>query len=113
MDDNAKNAEKSLQCILQYFKGIRVWFHALCVKSLTCFDLVDQESIRKDEESKKVIDWLSRDLNFVAIQRDIFAARAAGTGEWLLDDLKFKTWINGTEGTLWCHGMRMNLLDPT
>ncbi|KAJ7926779.1 hypothetical protein B0H13DRAFT_2313276 [Mycena leptocephala] len=51
-----------------------------------------------------IIEWLSP-LNFFIRQQDISNARHPGTGEWLLDDLKFQDWKSNTGGVLWCSGI--------
>ena len=54
----------------------------------------------------KIIRWLSP-LQFRQRQRDIFARRVEGTGEWLLDSEEYKAWQSGsTAGVLWCPGKR-------
>jgi len=49
--------------------------------------------------------WIST-LNFSTKQNDFFERRQERTGEWLLNEDTFKNWLNGTEGTLWCPGLR-------
>ncbi|KAJ7499628.1 hypothetical protein FB451DRAFT_958530, partial [Mycena latifolia] len=52
----------------------------------------------------EIIEWYSP-LNFFLRQADIFSTRQPGTGQWLLEDARFKAWISGTEKILWCRGM--------
>jgi hypothetical protein len=60
----------------------------------------------KEEERKKIIEWLSP-INFFLRQADILQMQAKGTGGWLLADPVFKNWESGLGSTLWCHGIRM------
>ena len=59
-----------------------------------------------DKESQDIVAWLSP-LNFFTKQNDVFSRRQEGTGEWLLAADTFKKWLDGTERTLWCPGLRM------
>ncbi|KAJ7291257.1 ankyrin repeat-containing domain protein [Mycena rebaudengoi] len=56
-----------------------------------------------DTEREKIIDWLSP-ANFFLQQADIFSRRQDGTGEWLLEDNRFKQWETGSGGILWGRG---------
>ncbi|KAJ7789811.1 hypothetical protein B0H14DRAFT_2535914 [Mycena olivaceomarginata] len=51
-----------------------------------------------------IIEWLSP-LNFFLRQQDISKTRQQGTGEWLLDDLKFNSWKSNPRQVLWCSGI--------
>jgi hypothetical protein len=59
----------------------------------------------QDEETREIVRWLSP-LNFWLKHTDVFEAKAAGTGQWLLDDPVFREWANGNEKTIWCRGGR-------
>ncbi|KAK7031984.1 ankyrin [Favolaschia claudopus] len=52
-----------------------------------------------------IIEWLSP-LNFFIRQQDISRTRQPETGDWLLNDPKFKEWELGKGGVLWCSGIR-------
>ena len=56
-------------------------------------------------DSRDIIAWLSS-LNFATKQNDFYSRRQEGTCEWLLEDDAFKSWLAGTESTLWCPGQR-------
>jgi len=60
-----------------------------------------------DQKSQDIVTWLSS-LNFSTKQNDFFGRRQQGTGEWLLEAETFKKWLDGTERTLWCPGLRMS-----
>jgi hypothetical protein len=69
--------------------------------------ILDQEDGAGDEKTRKIRNWLSPSrLNFGAMQSDIFGQRQSGTGEWLLADEKFRSWIRGEIKYLWCPGGR-------
>ncbi|RYP78164.1 hypothetical protein DL769_003245 [Monosporascus sp. CRB-8-3] len=59
---------------------------------------------REDEEFQEVTAWLSS-LDFATKQIDFLNRRQAGTGDWLLSDLRFQRWLAGKERTLWCPGL--------
>jgi hypothetical protein len=49
--------------------------------------------------------WLSN-LNFASRQADFLKRQQPGTGEWLLSDPVFQSWLKGNNRTLWCPGLR-------
>jgi hypothetical protein len=53
--------------------------------------------------------WLSP-LSFYAKQNDIYSRWKEGTGKWLIEADLFKAWLDGTEKTLGCPGMRLSPL---
>lgn len=68
-------------------------------------DGVDQ--LRKhqdDQERRHIEDWLSS-ADFAAQTSDLINRRQEGTGKWLLDSEKFKSWVDGTQKTLFCPGI--------
>jgi hypothetical protein len=66
--------------------------------------MVTEHSI--DQESQKIVAWLSP-LNFWVKQDDTLSRKQEGTGQWLFEHPAFKGWLDGTDRTLWCPGMRM------
>ncbi|KAJ7021489.1 hypothetical protein C8F04DRAFT_905423, partial [Mycena alexandri] len=58
----------------------------------------------KEEERKRIIDWLSP-INFFLRQADISQMQEKGTGGWLLKHPLFKKWEGGLGSTLWCRGI--------
>ncbi|EGN99239.1 hypothetical protein SERLA73DRAFT_160705 [Serpula lacrymans var. lacrymans S7.3] len=58
------------------------------------------------EERKKLAAWLTP-LNFRRTQSDVYGSKQEGTGDWVLDDEKFKEWIRCDTKfkTLWCPGI--------
>lgn len=69
----------------------------------------DQYNSYSPDERWTIATWLS-DLNFEEKQNDIFAERADGTGEWLLESQTFKAWVEGDSEALWCPGIRERLV---
>jgi hypothetical protein len=61
--------------------------------------MTDQENRILDEERRKIVKWLSR-LNYWQNQDDTFERRQEGTGEWLLNDSGFQSWIAAATGVL-------------
>ncbi|EGO28663.1 hypothetical protein SERLADRAFT_459329, partial [Serpula lacrymans var. lacrymans S7.9] len=58
------------------------------------------------EERSKLAAWFTP-LNFRQKHSDVYGSRREGTGDWVLDDEKFKEWIRGDTNskTLWCPGI--------
>jgi Cdc6-like AAA superfamily ATPase len=50
------------------------------------------------------MEWLSP-IDFSALQHDIVTRRQEGTGQWFLDSPKFKSWLQGSDKTLFCPGI--------
>jgi hypothetical protein len=65
----------------------------------------DQRDQFQNQESLTILKWLS-DLNFWTKQDDAFERRQEGTGEWLLVDPNFQSWMKGDCNVLWCPGGR-------
>ena len=57
-----------------------------------------------DEERRKIEDWLFP-FDFAAQHNDFNGRRQEGTGQWLLNSKEFRTWLDGTEQTLFCPGI--------
>ena len=55
--------------------------------------------------TQMVVELLSP-LDFNQKQEDVLAMRESNTGQWLLDNEKFKKWESGARRPLWCHGIR-------
>ncbi|KAJ7718038.1 ankyrin repeat domain-containing protein [Mycena olivaceomarginata] len=66
----------------------------------------------EDTKRRTIIEWLSP-LNFFLRQQDISKTRQQGTGEWLLDDPKFKGWKSNPGQVLWCSGILEHLTDQS
>jgi hypothetical protein len=68
----------------------------------------EQRDILQTQQDRQIVNWLS-DLNFWAKQDDTFERHEEGTGQWMLDDPQFQSWINGDTAVLWCPGDRIPL----
>jgi len=64
------------------------------------FDI--SENIRMKEQSK-MMRWLSS-TNFWGKQVDLLERAQVGTGGWIFEDKRFKSWLAGCPRLLWCHG---------
>ena len=59
---------------------------------------------------KKILEWLSPD-DFEETHGRHFEKRFENTGQWLLDDSRFRNWRDEAQsGLLWCYGARKLLL---
>ena len=59
-----------------------------------------------DEMHKQILSWLSSD-DFEETHERHFKKRFKNTGQWLLDDPRFKNWRDGAQSSLlWCYGAR-------
>ncbi|KAJ7310729.1 hypothetical protein DFH08DRAFT_1046584 [Mycena albidolilacea] len=63
----------------------------------------------REEECKKIIDWLSP-INFFLQQADISGIRLKETGTWFLENDLFKQWECGSGRTLWCYGICISMV---
>ena len=66
--------------------------------------LIVQNASIQDEERHAILSWLSP-LDFAAIQSDLIRRHTKNTGQWLLHSSEFRKWKDGTEKTLFCHGI--------
>jgi hypothetical protein len=71
-------------------------------------DVAEMANEFSDQRSRDIMAWIST-LNFSTKQNDFFSRRQEGTGRWLLEASAFRDWMDGTERTLWCPGLRMIL----
>src|ERR1700712_1101845 len=57
-------------------------------------------------ERENFLNWISK-VDFEKIHRNIYAKKHKYTGDWLIQEEKFKAWFSGSESSLlWCHGKR-------
>jgi hypothetical protein len=63
--------------------------------------LVDTSRVQKHKE---ILDWLTP-IDYTPQQHDIISRRHEGTAQWFLDSLEFKTWLQGSDKTLFCPGI--------
>jgi Cdc6-like AAA superfamily ATPase len=57
-----------------------------------------------DQERQAILNWLTP-ADYAEQQSDFIKLRQAGTGEWLLNSTKFKTWVDNPKDTLFCPGI--------
>ena len=50
------------------------------------------------------MDWLTP-IDYAPQQHDFISRRQAGTGQWLLDSVKFQAWLDTDKQTLFCPGI--------
>lgn len=77
-------------------------------KRLQSKELLEAQE-KEDEERQKVLEWLAKlsGINFDEDHDRIFKRRHQDTGNWLVECVQFKEWIDGMESCLlWCHGNR-------
>ena len=63
-----------------------------------------QLDAQKLQQHHTMMQWLSP-TDFPAQQHDIISRRQEGTGQWLLDSLEFKGWLQGADRILFCPGI--------
>jgi len=56
------------------------------------------------QQHHAIMEWLSP-TDFPAQQHDIISRRQEGTGQWFVDSPEFKTWLQGSDKTLFCPGI--------
>jgi hypothetical protein len=56
------------------------------------------------KEDLEILNWLT-DIDYGPQQSDYLKKRQAGTGQWLLDSLEFKKWVETNRQTLFCPGI--------
>jgi hypothetical protein len=56
------------------------------------------------QQHQAIMEWLSP-IDFPAQQHDIISQRQDGTAQWFLNSTEFKTWLDGPDKTLFCHGI--------
>jgi hypothetical protein len=56
------------------------------------------------QQHHAVMEWLSP-TDFPAQQHDIITRRQEGTGQWFLESIEFKRWLQGSDKTLFCSGI--------
>jgi hypothetical protein len=57
------------------------------------------------DERRKILNWISK-LNYWDNQKDYFDRTEPRTGQWFLDSVEFKGWMEGETRVLWCPGDR-------
>jgi len=68
--------------------------------------VVAAETVAKqeNEDFQKITAWISN-AEFTKTHHDNLGRRQSGTGEWLISDPTFNSWVAGKERMLWCSGL--------
>ena len=59
---------------------------------------------QEDQRRQTVLDWITP-IDYASQQSDFISRRQAGTGQWLLDSVEFKAWLQTGKQTLFCPGI--------
>ncbi|KAK1140225.1 hypothetical protein N8T08_010522 [Aspergillus melleus] len=57
----------------------------------------------RSKEYQEIVEWLTP-IEFHSQQNDFYKQRQEGTGQWLLTNPEFNSWLNGTSQALFCPG---------
>jgi len=71
---------------------------------LTRDNVVKLVQHQEDQGRRTVLDWITP-IDYAPQQNDFIARRQEGTGRWLLDSVKFQTWLETNKQTLFCLGI--------
>jgi hypothetical protein len=63
-----------------------------------------QDAREHYEEDQAILNWLTP-IDYAAQQSDFIGRRQEGTGQWLLDSVKFQMWLETDKQTLFCPGI--------
>lgn len=104
---NTREAVENLHRQCQVLNGL-VGINALAVGVGTYKEVKEARKEQQDwheaEESKVILDWLTR-IDYYSQQNDFINRRQAETGQWLLDSEQFEAWEGTEERTLFCPGI--------
>ena len=81
-------------CIIANFNDVDV---------LEVSQINDLIELSRMKEHSKMMHWLSS-VNFWGKQVDLFERAQRGTGTWIFEDKRFKSWLAGRPQLLWCQG---------
>ena len=59
---------------------------------------------QEDQEQQAILDWLIP-VDYFPHQNDFLRQRQTGTGQWLLDSTRLKSWVEAKNQTLFCPGI--------
>lgn len=60
--------------------------------------------VQEDQGRRAILDWITP-IDYANQQSDFVARQQPGTGQWLLESEKFKTWLQTGKQTLFCPGI--------
>jgi hypothetical protein len=67
-------------------------------------NVVTLVQLQEDRGRQKIFDWLTL-IDYAPQQNDFICRRQAGTGQWLLDSVEFRAWLEDKRQTLFCPGI--------
>jgi hypothetical protein len=115
--DRSKSAEKRLKATWKKLRWEPEDIQELRARISTNVNLLNSFNIQlcrdnttkpvrhnDDQNRRALLDWISP-IDHGAQQSDFISRRQEGTGQWLLNSDEFKTWLDGTEKTLFCPGI--------
>jgi hypothetical protein len=85
--------------------SIKTRHKTVCVISTTFFLPQVLTRIKPEKDQKTIFDWLNApnaETNLILAR----SKRCASTGEWILNDPKYKQWFDTPHGLLWVSGIR-------
>ena len=95
-------------------ESCRTYLSIRCSLSIAIFINLEIDELRNKtkevERRRNILKWLSTD-DFEETHDRHFKKRFENTGQWLLDDPRFRDWRDGTQSSLlWCYGARKSQL---
>ena len=64
----------------------------------------DNNTRAREKEDQAILDWLTP-IDYTRQQHDFISRRQAGTGQWLIDSVKYQAWLSADKQTLFCPGI--------
>lgn len=61
-------------------------------------------AVTSGQERDAILDWLTP-IDYDTQQRDYLRSQEPGTGQWILDSVEYRTWLERPAQTLFCQGM--------
>ena len=111
LTEGTRKSIDNIRCYCQLFNNM-VSIDAMTLGVTTYTEMREARREQREwhdaKENQEILTWISN-LSFEKKQVDTLSKRHPGTGQWLLDNDRFKAWRNGVEGSpsaLWCPGIR-------
>ena len=104
--DSIKDVLKAVSSLAEFQKSITSLGETVQnIERITLESREQECQESKERKKQEVLQWLSR-LDFRPKQLDILSRRTPSTGEWLLVEDKFKSWVDGSGSSLlFCSGI--------
>ena len=104
---------KTLHQLDQVNKDIKKLTDDSEVSSSKILETISKVQLRQEQEKSRALSTEERDLmkwlsplEFFSKQNDALNRRQEGTGQWLLESIEFRSWLNTARRVLWCPGIR-------